>query len=240
MTPAMRGVFCVGRLRASLASVLLLTAVAAPVCAQSLPTAVVPPIASAGPASTYSGALVADWFTLALQLTQQTPGFSPPVAARALAYLSLALYESVLPGMADHRSLAGQLNELSSLPWAQPDEVLHWPTVANAAMATMTRMMHGNASADDKARIDLLERNMVLQHAQDFDPATLTPEIRNRSDSFGRLMAMELMTWARTDDGHEVWGPLRRGIRSYVSRAAKASGAPRRRPSRRHCCRAGA
>jgi hypothetical protein len=178
------------------------------------------------PASAYSGALVSDWFTLALQLTQQTPGFSPPVAARALAYLSLALYESVVPGMPDHRSLAGQLNELSSLPWAQPDEVLHWPTVANAAMATMTRMMYSNASAENKARIDLLERNMVLQHAQDFDPATLTPEIRNRSDSFGRLMAMALMTWARTDGGHEAWGPPRRGIPSYVPPSGEGQWSP--------------
>jgi len=170
----------------------------------------------APPVSAYSSALVTDWFSLALQLTQQTPGFSPPVAARALAYLSLALYESVVPGMADHRSLAGQLNELSSLPWAQPDEALHWPTVANAAMATMTRLMYSNASADNKARIDLLERNMVLQHAQDFDPATLTPESRNRSETFGRLMSMALMTWARTDGGHEAWGPPRRGIPNYV------------------------
>lgn len=168
------------------------------------------------PASAYSAALVSDWYTLALQLTQQTPGFSPPVAARALTYLSLALYESVVPGMPDHQSLAGQLNELSSLPWAQPDEVLHWPTVANAALATMTRMMYSNASAENKVRIDLLERNMVLRHAQDFDPADLSPDITNRSESFGRLMAMALMTWARTDGGHDAWGPVRRGIPNYV------------------------
>jgi hypothetical protein len=85
-------------------------------------------------ASKYSANVAIEWFQLDLQLIQQTPGFSPPVAARALGYLGLALYESVAPGMTAHRSLAGQLNELDSLPWAQPDEALHWPTVANAAM----------------------------------------------------------------------------------------------------------
>ncbi len=174
------------------------------------------PAPLARPASSYSAALVNDWFSLALQLTQQSPGFSAPVASRALAYLSLALYESIIPGMPQHQSLAGQLNELSSLPLAQPDEVLHWPTVANAAMATMTRMMYSNASAENKARIDLLERNMVLRHGQDFDPAGLNPEIANRSESRGRLIAMALMTWARTDGGHEAWGPVRRGIPNYV------------------------
>jgi membrane-associated phospholipid phosphatase len=174
------------------------------------------PSTSAPPPSAYSAAVATEWFQLALTLTQQTPGFSPPVASRALAYLGLALYESTVPGMPDRRGLAGQLNELSSLPWAQPDEPLHWPTVANASMATMTRMMFPTASAENKARIDLLERSLPLKHQQDFNPIAITPETSNRSESFGKLMAMALMTWARTDGGHEAWGPLRKNRENYV------------------------
>jgi len=173
--------------------------------------------AAAAPApAAYSANVATEWFQLALLLTQQTPGFSPPVASRALAYLGLTLYESVVPGMPDRLSMAGQLNELSSLPWAQPDEALHWPTVANASMATMTRMMFPTATAENKARIDLLERSLPLKYAQDFDPTAVTPEVTNRSESFGKLMAMAVMTWARTDGGHEAWGPLRRGRENYV------------------------
>ena len=164
----------------------------------------------------YSGAVAHEWFSLALQITQQTPGFSPPVAARALAYLGLTLYESVVPGMDGYRSLAGQLNELSSLPWAQPDEPLHWPSVANAAMATMTRMMYSNASAENKAKIDLLQRSLPLKYSQDFNPLQVTPEVINRSETFGKLMAMAILTWARTDGGHEAWGPIRRSRANYV------------------------
>ena len=171
---------------------------------------------AARPASAYSAAVAIEWFQLDLQLTQQTPGFSPPVAARALGYLGLTLYESVVPGMPQNISLAGQLNELSSLPWAQPDEPLHWPTVANASLATMTRMMFPTATAENKARIDLLERSLPLKVGADFDPVALTPEITNRSESFGKLMAMAIMTWARTDGGHEAWGPLRRNRTNYV------------------------
>ncbi|MDH5539342.1 MAG: vanadium-dependent haloperoxidase [Rhizobacter sp.] len=167
-------------------------------------------------ADAYSAGVATEWFALALQLTQQTPGFSPPVAARALAYLGLALYESVVPGMPQHNSLAGQLNELSSLPWAQPDEVLHWPSVSNAALAAMTRMMFGNASAEQKARIDQLERSLPLKYGADFDPTTATREVAIRSENFGKLMAMALMTWARTDGGHEAWGPPRRTRQPYV------------------------
>lgn len=179
------------------------------------PAAAANPIAM-NPTQAYSARVATDWFELVLQITQQTPGFSPPIAARALGYLGLTLYESVVPGMPSYRSLAGQLNELSSLPWAQPDEVLHWPTVANAAMATMARMMFPTASAENKGRIDLLERSLPLKYLQDFDPAKVTPEITHRSESFGKLMAMAVMTWARTDGGHEAWGPIRRDRANFV------------------------
>jgi hypothetical protein len=170
----------------------------------------------AKPASAYSSGVAYDWFALAFQLIQQTPGFSPPVAARALGYMGLSLYESVVPGMPGYQSLAGQLNDLSSLPWAQPDEPLHWPTVANASLATMVRMMFPTASAENKARMDVLERSLPLKYTQDFDPNTITADITNRSETFGKLMGMAIMTWARTDGGHEGWGPVRRTRAIYV------------------------
>ena len=180
------------------------------------------------PASAYSSGVVYDWFALVFQLIQQTPGFSPPVAARALGYMGLSLYESVVPGMPGYQSLAGQLNDLSSLPWAQPDEPLHWPTVANASLPTMVRMMFPTASAENKARIDVLERSLPLKYTQDFDPNTVTADITNRSETFGKLMGMAIMTWARTDGGHEAWGPVRRTRAIYVppSGAGKWSATP--------------
>ena len=57
---------------------------------------------------------------------------------------------------------------------------------------------------------------MALKYGQDFDPSALTPEIINRSATFGKLMAMAIMTWARTDGGHEAWGPPRRNAPNYV------------------------
>ncbi|CAM8670348.1 PAP2_haloperoxidase domain containing protein [Comamonadaceae bacterium] len=206
-------------LRIRWVAAICITWAAVPLAAQGQvlgPAQVTLPAPVQQPAASYSAQVATEWFSLALQLTQQTPGFSPPVASRALAYLGLTLYESVVPGMPQHRSLAGQLNELQSLPWAQPDEVLHWPTVANAALATMTRMMFPNASAENKARVDLLERSLPLKLARDFDPSRVTPEITNRSETFGKLMAMAIMTWARTDGGHEAWGPLRRHQLNYV------------------------
>lgn len=202
------------RVRHTVALALLTSATLLPLTGWAQGSA--PAVMVSKPASSFSAAVATDWMQLDLLLVQQTPGFSPPVAARALGYLGLTLYESMVPGMPQYRSLSGQLNELESLPWAQPDEPLHWPTVANAAMAAMSRMMFSNASAENKAKIDQLERNIPIKLERDFDPATVTPDITNRSETFGRLMAMAIMTWARTDGGHEAWGPLRRSRQNYV------------------------
>ncbi|WP_372525210.1 vanadium-dependent haloperoxidase [Piscinibacter sp.] len=169
-------------------------------------------------AARYSAAVATEWFRVVLPAIQQTPGQSPPVAARTLAYLGLGLYEAIVAGMPDKRSLAGQLNELESLPPAQPDELLHWPTVANATLAALTRMLLPNAPADWMARFDALERNMPVAQSADFDPAQRSPEVIIRSETHGRLLAMALMTWARTDGGHDVLGPRRvRLDAGYVS-----------------------
>ena len=44
----------------------------------------------ATPATSFSSGLVYDWMFLNLQLIQQTPGFSPPLAARALVSVDVA------------------------------------------------------------------------------------------------------------------------------------------------------
>jgi hypothetical protein len=178
-------------------------------------------------ASRYSAAVATEWFRLVLPAIQQTPGQSPPVAARTLAYLGLGLYESVVDGLPGQRSFAGQLSELESLPAAQPDEVLHWPTVANATLAALTRMLLPNAPPDWVARIDALERSMPVAQSADFDPAERSPEVVIRSETHGRLLAMALMTWARTDGGHDVLGTRRvRLDAGYVSPSGPGAWVP--------------
>ncbi|MBX3606216.1 MAG: vanadium-dependent haloperoxidase [Piscinibacter sp.] len=178
-------------------------------------------------AGRYSAAVATEWFRVVLPAIQQTPGQSPPVAARTLAYLGLGLYEATLAGTPGRRSFAGQLNELDSLPPAQPDELLHWPTVANATLAALTQMLLPNAPPDWKARFAALERNMPVAQPADFDPAQRTPEVIIRSETHGKLLAMALMTWARTDGGHDVLGARRLRLDAgYVSPSGPGAWVP--------------
>lgn len=49
------------------------------------------------------------WHLLILDLIEQTNGYTPLVAARSLAYINLAAYESILPAHPQLQSLSGQL-----------------------------------------------------------------------------------------------------------------------------------
>jgi hypothetical protein len=146
----------------------------------------------------YPARVATAWFDLYLDLVQTTPGFSPPVASRVFGYAGVTLYEAVVPGMAGHQSLAGQLNALTPLPQPETGADYHWPTVANSALATITRRLFANATADRQAAIDALEQ----KHAAEFG-ALIEPAIAERSIAYGRTVAEAVYAWSMTDGGHE-------------------------------------
>ena len=148
------------------------------------------------------------WFDLQLQLAQTTPGFSPPVVSRAFAYTGVTLYEALVPGAEQYQTLAGQLNALTELPQPSPGVRYHWPTVANSALATITRFMYPNASAENKAAIDTLYERFADTYASDVDE-----DVFARSVTQGRVVADAIYIWSLTDGGHE--GHLRNFPATY-------------------------
>lgn len=146
----------------------------------------------------YPAEVAIAWLDLQLELVQQTPGFSPPVASRAFGYTGVTLYESIVPGMPDYQSLAGQLNELTELPQPVEGITYHWPTVANSALATITRHLFPTASDDNQAAIDALYNQLADEFA-----AEVGAEIFSRSVTQGRVVADAIFIWSLTDGGHE-------------------------------------
>ncbi len=161
------------------------------------------PEAGAASDSTPAGAFGADvpiaWFDLSLDLVKGTPGFSPPVASRAFGYTGVALYESLVPGMPDRRSLAGQLNDLSPAP-GPSGPVYHWPTVANAVLASILRSLFPTAPDSNKAAVIALEEEFEEQFRKDVPSG-----IHRRSVARGRAVADHVFRWSRNDGRHEAY-----------------------------------
>jgi hypothetical protein len=158
----------------------------------------VPPPPTSAETATFDSSVATAWIAQIRTAIQTTAGFSPPVASRALAYLSVAFYEAVVPGMPDHQSLGGQLNELGALP-AVPDGVHHWPAVANTAVAAVARTLFA-ANATVVTSIDDLEDQLEAGFLAD----GVEQEVLDRSILHGTDLATAILAWA-AGDGLAQW-----------------------------------
>jgi hypothetical protein len=145
----------------------------------------------------YDSHLAIAWFDLQLELVRETDGFTPPVAARAFGYSGVTLYEAVVPGMPGHQSLAGQLNELDSLPQPESGQLYHWPAVANSALASITRKLYPTATRENVTAINALEERLAAELA-----AGIPVDVWQRSVIHGRLLAEAIYVWSLTDGGN--------------------------------------
>jgi hypothetical protein len=160
------------------------------------------------PATDHDATVATAWFELHRRLVQETPGFSPPVAARAFGYLGLTLYEAVVAGMPGYQSLAGRLPGLAELPRPAAGEAYAWPEVANAALAHMTRALFVNTRDENRPAIDRLEEELRGADAgtdartdAGTDAGTVDGGTLARSREYGRLLADAIHGWAEQDGG---------------------------------------
>ncbi len=147
------------------------------------------------------------WFDLALTLTRTTPGFTPPVAARAFGYAGVTLYEAVVPGSRRYRSIADELPGLRGLPRDHRGD--RWPVVANAALAGIMRSLYANTTAANLAAIDAVEASFVERARRRSSRSEITASARRGAD-----VARAVFAWSQTDGGHE--GYLRNFPPDYV------------------------
>ncbi len=150
--------------------------------------------------TTHDATVAIAWFQLAGQLVKETPGYSPPVASRAFGYLGVTLYEAVVPGMPEYQSLAGQLNGLKEIPLYTAGQERHWPTVANAALAEISRLFFPTATEANLNAIDALEEQFMHQFETDVPVAVLY-----QSQAHGWALGRNIFKWSKLDGGHEAY-----------------------------------
>ncbi|CCG98611.1 hypothetical protein FAES_0600 [Fibrella aestuarina BUZ 2] len=148
-------------------------------------------------AADYSNDVALQWSDMHLRLVRNSPGFTPPVAARTFGYAGLAMYEAVVPGMPNNVSMVRQLQGLTALPQTTPSQTYNWALSANAAQAEVLRGLFANATAAYKTRVDSLEQALFNQFK------TTDQEQNTRSADFGKRIGAAVFEWSKTDGGHE-------------------------------------
>lgn len=108
---------------------------------------------------TYSLDIYNQWITTTLTLTQQTPGYTPPVAARTIAYLTKAIYVTCMED-----SLYQQLAKKIDLEGIDPSRMTnrkdYLPILINEVYYEMIKYYFVNMSPKNGKDVDILFKNI--------------------------------------------------------------------------------
>jgi PAP2 superfamily protein len=117
--------------------------------------------------------------------------FSPPQASRAYAYASVAAYEALRHDDPTYRTLAGQLNGLTSVPAPQPDAEYYLPLAGVHAFMTVGKALTFSQKRMDSLRTALQERIRRM--------GVPTP-VFDRSVAYGEQVAQHILAWSKKDN----------------------------------------
>jgi len=139
------------------------------------------------------------WYDLVLELVRHTPTYSPPVAARAFAYVGVISHEAQAALDPAAQTLAGQLNGLTALPVADPGLEYDGAVVLDAALGAAMQEFFGNTGPTGQRAMAAM-RDMMAARVDE----GLTPEVIARSRAFGLAIAAHVGDWAQSDGGAVV------------------------------------
>lgn len=136
------------------------------------------------------------WYGLINGLVRHTPTYSPPVAARAFAYLGVMSYEAVASGSDHLQTLAGQLNGLKPLPKREAGKTYDNDVVLNAALDSFTQVFFENTGPSGQNAMAALGKQMTTEVS-----AGVAPDVVERSVAHGKDIAAAIIKWSKNDGG---------------------------------------
>ncbi|WP_282048941.1 phosphatase PAP2 family protein [Maribacter aquivivus] len=138
-----------------------------------------------------------EWANMTLFITRYTPSNSPTFASRAFGYTGLAMYEAIVPGFSDYKSMSGQLKGLDKLPIADDSKEYNWVLALNAGQSEILKNIYVQTSEENIQKIDSLEQVIFTQFQDGVNEETVS-----RSVVFGKSIAQTIFEWSKTDGGH--------------------------------------
>ena len=117
--------------------------------------------------------------------------YSPPVASRTYAYITIAGYEAARYENADYLSLAGQLHHLTKFDPPDPQKKYNYSLAAvNAILLTGKTMVISEEMVEDF-------RKKILQ---EYSATGMPQEVFDNSVAFGKKIADHILAWAAQDN----------------------------------------
>ncbi len=136
------------------------------------------------------------WAELNVLLMTGTRFNTPTYGSRALGYIGLTMYETVVAASPRYRSVAKTLCDTLRLP--KPPKIFCPELALNAGQAYMLNAFFG--FANKQKLIDSLEKKVYQQYA-----ARFTPSIAAASAEYGKKIAARIFEWSKSDGGNNGW-----------------------------------
>lgn len=147
------------------------------------------------PATEFDNKMALAWVDLLCdQVRFQRVG--PPPAARAMGYLGVAMYQSVVGGIPDGHSLEGQLKYLKNLPKPDPNAEYDWPTVLNNAAILVCDEGLARFMGPNTPNLN----NLVAKMNHLRDSVLANADVFNRSKEYGTQLGNAIVDYMKTDN----------------------------------------
>ncbi len=117
--------------------------------------------------------------------------YSPPVASRTYAYISVAGYETLLHSNKSYVSLTGQLHGLTALP--QPDSSKEYSYTLAAVHAILTT---GKNFVISEEQINVFDSAIL----KEFRASGIPDSVMSNSIAYGQQVAQGIVAWAAKDN----------------------------------------
>jgi hypothetical protein len=152
------------------------------------------------PTAEFSTRLPQQWMTEAYN-TVRRQGLFALDASRIYAYTAISMYESMVHGIPNGRSLEGQLQGLESLPKPDPSKVYDWGIVLCHTTPKVLRALTPSVST---VSIESIDRLATEQEKLLASQNQISDEVMKNSKDFGSALAFALNKWAQADNRYEL------------------------------------
>ncbi|HMN90377.1 MAG TPA: vanadium-dependent haloperoxidase [Saprospiraceae bacterium] len=119
-------------------------------------------------------------------------------ASRVYSYTAIAMYESMVHGIPNGRSLEGQLRGLANLPKPDPNKQYDWGLVlCYVTPRVFTATLNGSMSTESRNRNRALaeyQEQLIVVRNQ------VSPAVQTNSLEFGGRLAKALIDWMNSDN----------------------------------------
>lgn len=139
--------------------------------------------------------LVKDWTKLSLELIPKCNGYNDLIASRTMYYISVTMYESLLPGFEGYQTLQAKISGLNTtLP--QPDESkkYDWLIVANQSLHLVCNELFKSAGSENLVKITTLRDNNIAALANGISDETIS-----NSKDLGNIIGWRMIDYLRAD-----------------------------------------